>query len=563
MMDIRELKRRPAAFKRQTRDIELNLDNLAPGLQQTDELLIFDDGERVKIFDRICDHNGGRLFVRDKVASCPLHGWTLNPETSQYMDVKCTKKPLMVVDKHELDSPVICVESAENRRELSGFTRHYETQVEFINHACLLFNVDGLLSFATDPWVVGPAFCNGWWLSRPSPADVFQRLNECDFIYISHNHPDHLHPESLSYLRKDIPILTAPFVSGSTVRYLTSLGFSNILTCGFNEELYSDEQQIAFSVLKSGDFRDDSGLLIQLGRFTALLTVDSNFIDFGRIPEKVDLLCSSFAGGASGFPLCFELYSEQEKARLIQRNRGAIRATNKQAMARCSPDYFLPYAGFFTEAAPRDSYIKRLNNKNSIEDYRSIAAQLDCQLLSVEQANLFRFHGGELQENRWIDYPALQEKPVDQYMQETALSVGEYTREQICQYFMHSGFHGNLVLLLVLCDDEFQVQAEPIGIEFDLRRPPMLMPDAENAKDLATTTGKNYLRIKVRQNEIKSVCQQGLPWEDLSIGFQCSIDREPNIYNSDFWYHFTNIYIHDAVAKVGSINANEDQSCSQ
>ena len=33
-----------------------------------------------------------------------------------------------------------------------------------------------------------------------------------------------------------------------------------------------------------------------------------------------------------------------------------------------------------------------------------------------------------------------------------------------------------------------------------------------------------------------------LPWEDLLIGFQTKIKRFQDIYNVDFWYHFTNIY---------------------
>ena len=34
-----------------------------------------------------------------------------------------------------------------------------------------------------------------------------------------------------------------------------------------------------------------------------------------------------------------------------------------------------------------------------------------------------------------------------------------------------------------------------------------------------------------------------LPWEDLLIGFQCRINRKPNIYNNDFWQYFSNKYI--------------------
>ena len=40
-----------------------------------------------------------------------------------------------------------------------------------------------------------------------------------------------------------------------------------------------------------------------------------------------------------------------------------------------------------------------------------------------------------------------------------------------------------------------------------------------------------------------------LPFEDLLIGFQLRIFREPNFYNTDFWHHFTNVYIDGAYFK--------------
>ena len=102
-----------------------------------------------------------------------------------------------------------------------------------------------------------------------------------------------------------MPILTADFVSGSTKNYLHKLGFMNVYAMDFVSSLIDIETEIQLSVLKSGDFRDDSGLFIQHGKFKCLLTVDSNFLNFEA--TKVDLLCSSFAGGASGFPLCLKV----------------------------------------------------------------------------------------------------------------------------------------------------------------------------------------------------------------------------------------------------------------
>ena len=40
-----------------------------------------------------------------------------------------------------------------------------------------------------------------------------------------------------------------------------------------------------------------------------LLNVDCNNLNGGILPDDIDILMSSYAGGASGFPLCFDDYS--------------------------------------------------------------------------------------------------------------------------------------------------------------------------------------------------------------------------------------------------------------
>ena len=53
----------------------------------------------------------------------------------------------------------------------------------------------------------------------------------------------------------------------------------------------------------------------------------------------------------------------------------------------------------------------------------------------------------------------------------------------------------------------------------------------------------SQLLIKVRQDSFNWVVKNKYPLEDLSIGFQCRIDRNPDVYNVKFWNHFTNVYI--------------------
>jgi len=535
-------------YSYQQAEVEKSIDEIPDGNSQDDKLLYFRNGDHIKIYDRICDHNGGRLSLKDGGASCPLHGWKLDLSSGVYVNARCTKKPILELNEYELDSPLINVPLVNSRLVAQDWISHRPTEIRFINHACLLIKM-GEITFATDPWIYGSAFCNGWWLAKPSPRDAFEALNKCDFIYISHNHPDHLHPESLSEVRKDMPILTADFDSGSTREYLHKLGFRKVYAMDFVSSLIDSEREIQLTVLKSGDFRDDSGLFIQHGKFKCLLTVDSNFLNFGKLPT-VDLLCSSFAGGASGFPLCFDNYSEEEKKVVVTRNRGAIKATNLSTIRLCQPSFFMPYAGFFTEAAERDAYIKERNIKNSVEDYESICASNEASLLNVDQDQVFIFEGSDLVTRRKDDTKKMDSLNLGVISKVKDNEIDQMLNDIVIKYFDNCEFKDDLLVDLRPVGDDFK--SENIGFRLDFSSSYHSIFDCstmvESIEEQAVGQGLRYLQIKVRKAELLDVVLNGKPWEELSIGFQCRIYRNPNVYNSDFWFYFTNVYISNNVA---------------
>jgi len=533
------------SYSNVTDDLDINIDLINDGFSQDENFIFEREGGLIKVFDRVCDHAGGRLFLKGSKAVCPLHGWQLDIHANSYIDPRCDKQPLLVINEHELDSPLVHQPSINNVLNLLPYTKNESVEVTFINHACMVFNVDDKFSFATDPWVIGSAFSNGWWLLEKSPADVFDTLNKCDFIYISHNHPDHLHPLSLSHIRKDMPILTADFDSGSTVKLLEKAGFENIIKMQFSTRLSDHENELSFSVLKSGDFRDDSGLLVEIGKFKCLLTVDSNFLNFGNLPQNIDLLCSSFAGGASGFPLCFETYTEEEKKKILSRNVGAIRATNIKNIEMTNAQFFLPYAGFFTEGAARDRYIKERNIKNSVEDYQKICDKKSCGLLNVTEFQVYTFKGKKLVSSTAARKANFKELSVEEYIRQTEQLNQTVTDELIEKYFINSGFNDDLVLDLLCTNDDFDQDYNRFIVDFSMARPKIVtaLSVGEHLEAACIDSGKRYLRIRVRKSEFFDLIRNGRPWEDLSIGFQCRIYRNPNIYNSAFWFHFTNKYV--------------------
>ena len=71
--------------------------DLSNGLNVTDKYFINIKKNKVKnIFDRVCDHNGGKLIYRNdlKKAICPMHNWEINPINGSYFNVNVNKAPI-------------------------------------------------------------------------------------------------------------------------------------------------------------------------------------------------------------------------------------------------------------------------------------------------------------------------------------------------------------------------------------------------------------------------------------------------------------------------------------
>ena len=531
-------------FKEKKHNVKISAPKFSKGntVLSTD-FIFYRENETIKIFDRKCDHNGGKLISLGEKTICPLHGWEFLPREARYKNVNCEKKPLYI--GKEIDFP-IDVDVRTQVRETQNFSDQKQLSMRFINHACVIVNSKNI-KFATDPWISGSAFSNGWWLQNASPADAYDELNSCDFIFISHNHPDHLHPESLKNLRKDMLFITANFNSGSSKEYLKDIGFANVIALDFDETIYSKNLEISFSVLKSGDFRDDSGLLFEIGKFKGIFGVDSNFLDFWRFPENLTFLATSFSSGASGFPLCFENFSNSEQMKIVERNKLAKKEIVRKTVEASQPKFYMPYAGFFTEKAKRDKDICSKNKKNKINEYIDLFKKSELQVLDVQKNNHFIFKGENLISASSISKSVLIE-PSPEKQIETNYKIEKSASEtDIRQYFENSSFYHPLDLKIILTDETFEDVLRIFFICFSKSHSPVFYEQFEEDKRRLDT---NFLRIKIRDKEFSKVILNGLPWEDLSIGFQCRIYREPNVYNNQFWYHFTNIYVNNRVQRT-------------
>ena len=64
-------------------------------------------------------------------------------------------------------------------------------QITFVNHASVKIS-NSETTILTDPWYEGHAFNQGWLLLHENKdSEVLKMLDDVNYIWISHEHPDH------------------------------------------------------------------------------------------------------------------------------------------------------------------------------------------------------------------------------------------------------------------------------------------------------------------------------------------------------------------------------------
>lgn len=522
-----------------TRKININL--LENRINSFENFIIVSDkkNKKFKVYDRKCDHAGGKILSFKNIHKCPYHNWVFNPITGKYsngikkkeLNFELIKNNLVIKDK--IITPILNSKSSQK-----------SVKIKYLNHAFVIIESDRF-KFALDPWALGPAFGTGWWLAKNTETNWVDEINNCDFVFISHNHPDHLHSLTLSLINKKTKFLIPNFKTKSVEKCLKKIGFKNFFCLDFLQEFKLINTDLNLMILKSGDFRDDSGLYFSTGGTSFLFGVDSNNLNSLVLP-KVDIFASSYAAGASGFPLIFENYNIKEKRKILDYNKKFLMSVRLKEIKLCKTKYFLPYAGSFNIKLIRDKFIKNNNLKNKINDF-NIIEKNGVKLLDINKFNQFEFLNGKLISNILVKSRKFQDIKPKKYLDAVKNDFKKISIKYIKNYFINSNFKDNLKLYVSLTDDNFKISKLDFSVNFSKEN--ILFSIEKNGikkKNLINENKINNIRVIFIKSRIESFMELVLnknPWEDLSIGFQCRIYRVPNQYNADFWYHFSNKYI--------------------
>jgi UDP-MurNAc hydroxylase len=244
-------------------------------------------------------------------------------------------------------------------------------KITHLSSATEIIEVNGL-RILTDPWLDDGTYYGSWFLYPPYQLGS-KILEDIDYIYISHIHPDHFCEETMAKLNKSIPVLIHNFKDKFLKRKIESTGFKvmeldnnqrTLLKNGVYINIFAADNcnpEIcgkAFGCFgnggKMGEINQiDSMCVIDNEKYVLLNTNDCPFPiayeALGKINErypKIDFLLVGYAS-ASLYPYAVSNYSESQMREAQQRTQAKSISLGAKIVAAVKPKFYMPFAGTY------------------------------------------------------------------------------------------------------------------------------------------------------------------------------------------------------------------------
>lgn len=215
--------------------------------------------------------------------------------------------------------------------------------IDWINHSGFIVD-NQIKKLVCDPWFEGSVFNNGWDLLAKTKHDI-SIFNDIDYIWISHEHPDHFDIQLLKKIEKEVrEKITFIFQftkDKRVINFAKNLGFKT-KELKINQELSLDKN---FSITIVGNYsHHDSACLIKIDDIKILNLNDCAISDNNQIKKlknyvkKVDVLMMQFS------------YAnwQGDKNNIVRMKKTASKIKSS-LIEKCNifkPNFFFPFASF-------------------------------------------------------------------------------------------------------------------------------------------------------------------------------------------------------------------------
>ncbi len=217
--------------------------------------------------------------------------------------------------------------------------------VKFLGQACTLIETGGK-RILCDPWITGTCNANSWYhlnrriqTRKDVPTDV-------DYIYISHEHTDHFHIETLKEFDRNIPIFICKFPTDRFYNSIVQEGFKDIIVLD-SWKKKSLEKNLEITIIKNSELMmEDSAIIIKTNEGTIFCQTDCgmSYESLLRVrKEKPDLGFFKF-GAANWYPIVYN-YDKEKKAAICKKRKMHKLTGFVNYVKAVQPKYAIPYAG--------------------------------------------------------------------------------------------------------------------------------------------------------------------------------------------------------------------------
>jgi UDP-MurNAc hydroxylase len=404
-----------------------------------------------------------------------------------------------------------------------------------------------------DPWIYDGAYYGSW--HHYPPLDLPKSLIEdVDYIYISHLHPDHLDKKSLLEFDPTTPLLVSERPTPILPKTLESLGFSDIrvLPVGiehkidnFSVRLWNDFKGDNVSRKDKIDFSLDSSIaILQDGR--TIINFNDNIIEpeearnIKRLYPSIDLVLLPYAGGGA-YPQLFDNLTADEKVRarkdvqlrFLNNFLDAAKVLSAKATIPCAGEYIIggknwDCTEYIHTPTPRDIVdawsTAQIDSKLEIMGCSDIYDLTTCKTTRNSENSLFYSHADR------IEYAKTKQASpyiIDEFKIPAGLRLSRQallhsinkaaaTLERAQKRF--NSYPRLSVLLDVPEAGLFQkdMSEEHVGFHFADQEP-----------------STPYLKIVISYEYLFALFTQHIHWNNLEIGNHIKMFRSPESYQPD------------------------------
>lgn len=413
-----------------------------------------------------------------------------------------------------------------------------------LGHAAALLELQSGARLLLDPWLEDPAYFHTWWHFPPLRKRV-KDLGRVDGVYVSHDHPDHCDPKTLSQLPRETEILLPAFESESTDRIVRELGFRSIRRMPFREPFEWHGARI--ECLKTDLPWDDSSILVTDGGITLYDMNDcklhnSTLDELGK-QYQIDVALLPYSG-AIQFPTCYEMPA-QAKLDLSAKRRAEHVQFFVDRARRLRARFAVPFAAGYCLPSPEQWWMNDINNINDPAKAKAALEGSGAVGWNGESIRCLDMNPGD----RWTlasgierDAPAPDWSRHFELVREHAKRIlPEVEAARASEREPEPGLDQRFLARfreLTIQQKELAERAN-YRVVFDVRGAQGFVGHLDLAArpvrvELGDLADPN-LRIRIPSTMFDAVLAGRVTWDEVLISFRLWFDERPPVYNEDWW----------------------------